>query len=306
MRAFERGSNLSRGGFAAKRSFSAGASTASQSSVYTTHHIMSGRVRLIYESARYILCAGLLAVLLLVSPAHFRAATSNRQTDAIQTSRGELRLTPLYHGSVMLEFGGKVIHVDPWSQGDFTGLPPADLIVVTHTHADHLDRTMIDKLKKPETIIAGPPAVIDTLNCAPACGQVEAISDSEQKTVLGIKFEGVPMYNLVQGSAPGKPFHHKGVGSGYILNFGDTRVYFSGDTECTPEMKALKNITVAFLAMNPPRTESTIEAAECVKAFTPKIVYPYHYRGSRPEEFAEALKNTPGVEVRIRKLEGEP
>src|SRR4029077_5008042 len=107
-------------------------STASKWSVYSAHHIMGGGVRLIYESARYILCAGLLAVLLLVSPAHFRAATSNRRTDAIQTSRGELRLTPLYHGSVMLEFGGKVIHVDPWSQGDFTGLPPADLIVVTH------------------------------------------------------------------------------------------------------------------------------------------------------------------------------
>jgi L-ascorbate metabolism protein UlaG (beta-lactamase superfamily) len=233
------------------------------------------------------------------------AATSNRQADVIQTSRGELRITPIYHGSVMLEFGGKVIHVDPWSQGDFTGLPPADLIVITHTHADHLDRAMVDKLHKPETIIVGPPAVTDTLNCAPACGIVEPISDSEQRTVMGIGFEGVPMYNLVFGSAPGKPYHHKGIGSGYILNFGDTRVYFSGDTECTPEMKSLKNINVAFLAMNPPRTETTLEAAECVKAFKPKIVYPYHYRGSKLEEFSDALKNTPGVEVRIRKLEGE-
>jgi L-ascorbate metabolism protein UlaG (beta-lactamase superfamily) len=90
------------------------------------------------------------------------------------------------------------------------------------------------------------------------------------------------------------------------LNFGDTRVYFSGDTECTPEMKALKNISVAFLAMNPPRTMPPLEAAECAKAFKPKIAYPYHYRGSKPEEFAAALKDTPGVEVRIRKLEGEP
>jgi len=113
------------------------------------------------------------------------------------------------------------------------------------------------------------------------------------------------MYNIVQGSAPGMPFHHKGIGSGYILNFGETRVYFSGDTECTTEMKALKNISVAFLAMNPPRTESTLEAAECAKAFKPKIVYPYHYRGSNTQEFADALKNTTGVEVRLRKLEGE-
>jgi L-ascorbate metabolism protein UlaG (beta-lactamase superfamily) len=242
----------------------------------------------------------------LTLPIVLRSATSNRQTDVISTSRGELRLTPLYHGSVMLEFGGKVLHVDPWSQGDYTSLQPADLIVITHTHADHLDRTMVDKLKKPATVIVAPPAVIDTLNCAPACGDVEAVSDSEKKTVMGISFEGVPMYNLVQGSAPGKPFHHKGIGSGYVLGFGETRVYFSGDTECTAEMKALKNITVAFLAMNPPRTMSTLEAADCARAFRPTIVYPYHYRGSKTEEFAGSLKDISGIEVRLRKLEGEP
>jgi L-ascorbate metabolism protein UlaG (beta-lactamase superfamily) len=230
---------------------------------------------------------------------------SNRQSDVIETSRGALRLTPLYHGSVMLEFAGSVIHVDPWSMGDYTGIPPADLIVVTHTHADHLDRSMIDRLHKPNTIIVSSPAGIDTLNCAPACGNSEPIGDTEKKTVMGIAFEGVPMYNLVFGPAPGQPFHHKGVGSGYILTFGDTRVYFSGDTECTTELKALKNIDVAFLAMNPPRTMSTRDAAACAKVFKPKIVYPYHYRGSNTAEFADALKDTPGIEVRLRKLEGE-
>jgi L-ascorbate metabolism protein UlaG (beta-lactamase superfamily) len=253
----------------------------------------------------YAAFACLLGVSHLLLPVLLRADASNRQADVVKTSKGDLRITPLYHGSVMLEFGGKVIHVDPWSQGDYTGLPPADLIVITHTHADHLDRTMVDKLHKPETIIVGPPAVIDTLNCAPACGIVEAVSDSERKTVMGIDFDGVPMYNLVQGSAPGKPYHHKGIGSGYILNFGDTRIYFSGDTECTPEMKALKNITVAFIAMNPPRTSSTTEAAACAAAFKPKIVYPYHYRGSKTQEFADALKSSPGIEVRLRNLEGE-
>jgi len=258
------------------------------------------------KSVAFGLGVSFLAIVSFASPAYCGVNPSNHQADVIQTSRGELRLTPIYHGSVMLEFGGKVIHIDPWSQGDFTGFPPADLIVITHTHRDHLDFAMVEKLKKPETIIVGPPAVIDTLNCAPACGVAETVSDSEQKTVMGIEFEGVPMYNLVFGSGPGKPYHHKGIGSGYILNFGDTRVYFSGDTECTPEMKALKNISVAFLAMNPPRTESTAEAAECVKAFKPKIVYPYHYRGSNLAEFSDALKGTPAVEVRIRKLEGEP
>src|ERR1700686_3023532 len=259
-----------------------------------------------HKRTKYAVSAIALFVSLLSLSMHLRATTSNRQADVIQTSRGELRITPIYHGSVMLEFGGTVIHVDPWSQGDFTGLPPADLIVITHTHQDHLDRAMVDQLKKPDTIIVGPPAVIDTLNCAPACGIAEAISDSEQRTVMGIGFEGVPMYNLVLGAGPGKPYHHKGIGSGYVLNFGDTRVYFSGDTECIPEMKALKNITVAFVAMNPPRTMSTTEAAECVKAFRPKIVYPYHYRGSKTADFADALKGSPEIEVRLRKLEGEP
>jgi L-ascorbate metabolism protein UlaG (beta-lactamase superfamily) len=258
------------------------------------------------KTIRHFLSFAVFTISLFALSVFVQAATSNRQTDVLQTSRGELRIMPIYHGSVMLEFGGNVIHVDPWSQGDYTGLPPADLIISTHTHRDHLDRDMMDKLKKPGTIIVGPPAVIDTLNCAPACGQVEAISDSEKRTVMGIEIEGVPMYNLVKGSAPGKPFHHKGVGSGYILNFGDTRVYLSGDSECTPEMKALKNITVAFLAMSESRVSSPVEVAECAKAFKPKIVYPYHYRGSKPEEFAAAVKDTPGIEVRIRKLEGEP
>jgi len=249
-------------------------------------------------------CLFIAAALFLALPVLLRANKSNRQADVIHTSQGDLTIMPLYHGSVMLQIGGKTIDVDPWSQGDYTDLPQADLIVVTHTHADHLDRPMIDKLKKPGTIIVGPPAATDTLNCAPACGVIEPIGDTEKKTVMGIGFEGVPMYNIVNGSEPGKPYHHKGVGSGYVLNFGDTRVYFSSDTECTPEMKALKNITVAFFSMNPPRTETPLEAAACAKAFKPKIAYPIHYRGSKPEDFADALKGS-GIEVRVRKLEGE-
>lgn len=249
-----------------------------------------------------LLFAGAFAA--LVFPPFLSAASnSNRQADVVQTAPGELRIMPVFHGSVMLEFAGKVIHVDPWSQGDYTDLPQADLILITHSHADHMDRAMIDKLKKPTTIFLASPAVADTINCS--CKEMEIIGNGEKKTVLGIEIEAVPMYNIVQGAEPGKPFHHKGIGNGYILNFGDTRVYFSGDTECIPEMKSLKNITIAFLAMNPPRTMSTSEAAACAKEFRPKIVYPYHYRGQNVQEFADALKNT-GIEVRLRKLEGEP
>ncbi|MEO8050553.1 MAG: MBL fold metallo-hydrolase [Acidobacteriota bacterium] len=241
-------------------------------------------------------------LLLLGVSTAFGAATPNHQSDIVETSQGPLKIRPLYHGSVMLEFGGKVIHIDPWSQADYQGIPQADLIVITHTHADHMDSTLLKTLRKESTILVGPPAVTDTLNA----GESDALSNGERKAFLGIEIEAVPMYNLKLGSGPGKPFHHKGVGNGYILSFGDTRVYFSGDTECVPEIKALKNISIAFVAMNPPRTMPPAEAAACVAAFRPKIVYPYHYRGQNTQEFADALKNTPGVEVRLRKLEGEP
>lgn len=237
-------------------------------------------------------------------PVAFGAVAPNRQADVVETSKGPLKITPLYHGSVMLEFGGKIIHVDPWGQADYSGLPQADLIVITHTHADHMDAALLKTLRKEGTTLVGPPAVTDTLNGT--VGDTDAISNGEKKTFMGVEIEAVPMYNLKLGSGPGKPYHHKGIGNGYVLSFGDTRVYFSGDTECVPEMKALKNITIAFVAMNPPRTMPPAEAAACVAAFQPKIVYPYHYRGQNTQEFADALKGSPGIEVRLRKLEGEP
>ena len=245
----------------------------------------------------------LCGLLLLNSAVAFAAAAPNRQTDVLETSQGALKITPLFHGSVMLDFGGKIIHIDPWSQADYGGLPQADLILITHTHADHMDPAMLKTLRKDSTVIVTPPAVADTLNGA--AGEIETLSNGEKKTYLGIEVEAVPMYNLVFGPSPGKPFHHKGIGNGYVLRFGETRAYFSGDTECVPEMKALRNIAVAFVAMNPPRTMPPAEAAACVKEFRPKIVYPYHYRGQNTQEFADALKNT-GIEVRLRKLEGEP
>jgi L-ascorbate metabolism protein UlaG (beta-lactamase superfamily) len=226
----------------------------------------------------------------------FQAAALDHPSDVVQTSQGPLRITPIYHASVMLEFGGKVIYVDP-SRGDFTGLPQADVILITHTHGDHLDKAMIDKLKKPTTIFIGTPGVIDTINCH--CKQVNVIEVGQTKTEMGIGVEAVAMYNVPKdGSEPG---HHRGIGSGFVLSFGDTRVYLSGDTDCVPEMKSLKNITVAFvLGINTPA-----ETAQCVKQFRPKIFYPYHYGRLNTQEIAEALKDTPEIEVRLRKLEDE-
>lgn len=237
------------------------------------------------------LCSSLLLLTLVSAVIH---AQSAREVDTIQTSKGLVRVTPIMHASLMLEFGGKVIHVDPWSQGNFEGLPKADVILITDVHPDHLDRAQIDKLRKPTTVIIAPKAVATDLT------EAQVISNGEKKTIAGLDLEGVPMYNLKRGPAPGQLFHDKGRGNGYILTLGGKRIYLAGDTECTTEMKALKNIDVAFIPMNLPYTMTPAEAADCAKAFAPKVAYPYHYRDSDPQEFANALKGTK-TEVRLRK-----
>ena len=236
-------------------------------------------------------CAASLAVLVA-----FSYAPLARSADVVQTSGGDLRITPIGHGSLMLEFGGQTIHVDPASAsgGDFSSLPKADLILVTDVHGDHQDRDMINSLKQASTVVLAPPAVAQTIT------EAQTIRNGESKTVAGVQIEAVPMYNLTRGPEPGKLFHDKGRGNGYILTLADKRVYISGDTACIPEMKALQNIDVAFVCMNLPYTMTPGEAAECVQGFRPKVVYPYHYRGSNTQEFTDALSGTAGVEVRLR------
>ena len=224
---------------------------------------------------------------------HFDTVTAGG-SDTIPASGGDIKITPITHGSVQIEYGGKVIYVDPWSRGDYTGAPPGDLILVTDIHGDHLDPEMIDKLRKPGAPVVAPAA---------AAAEIEdptVLANGESKTVAGVAIEGVPMYNLVRGPEEGKLFHDKGRGNGYILTLGGKRIYFSGDTECVPEIRALENIDVAFIAMNLPYTMPPKEAADCVKAFAPKIVYPYHYRGSDLSEFTAPLKERPEIEVRLR------
>jgi L-ascorbate metabolism protein UlaG (beta-lactamase superfamily) len=221
-------------------------------------------------------------------------ALAGAQTkDTIPASGGNIIVIPINHATVEFQYAGKTILVDPTPQGSYTGLPSPDLILLTDIHADHMDPATVDKVKTPGTTIVVPQSVVDKIP-----GTV--MKNGEKKTVAGVEIEAVPMYNMQRGPAAGQVFHEKGRGNGYILTLGGKRVYLSGDTECTPEVKALQNIDVAFLSMNLPYTMPASEAAECVKAFKPKIVYPYHYRGQNLQEFADALKGTAGVEVRIR------
>lgn len=223
----------------------------------------------------------------VVATAAFAAAP-----ESFSTSAGTLQLTPIQHASLVIQAGGKVLYLDP-AQGKFDGLPQADYILLTDIHGDHLAPPIINKLKKADTVIVGPKSV------AAQTTVTKVLSNGEKTTLGPFAVEAVPMYNLTRGPSAGKLFHDKGRGNGYILTYGGKRFYFSGDTEVTPEMKALKNIDVAFVCMNLPYTMTPEEAAEGVRAFHPAIVYPYHYMGSDLNEFAKALAGS-GIDVRIR------
>jgi L-ascorbate metabolism protein UlaG (beta-lactamase superfamily) len=235
----------------------------------------------------FTLCTALASILAITVLAQ---AAAEPQT--FSTSAGTVKITPLNHASTLIEASGKVIYLDPAKPVNFSGLPKADLILITDIHGDHMDPDSIKEITKPETEIYAAPAVVQTVTVA------KPIANGESKTWQGFTIEAIPAYNLKRGPAPGKLFHDKGRGNGYVLSYGGKRFYFSGDTEGVPEMRALKNIDVAFVCMNLPYTMPPEEAADAVKAFHPKIVIPYHYRGSDLAVFQKALAGS-GIEVRL-------
>lgn len=216
-----------------------------------------------------------------------------RTVEEFKTKSGVVKITPVRHASMLIEAGGKVIYVDPWNEGNFDGLPKADLILITDIHPDHLDKAAIDKVRKDGTMFIAPAAVAKTIT------EAKVLANGESTTWDQWTIDAMPMYNLKRGPSPGKFYHDKGRGNGYILTYGGTRFYIAGDTEGIPEMRALKNIDVAFVPMNLPYTMTPEEAADAVRAFHPKVVYPYHYRGSDTEIFKKALDGT-GIDVRLR------
>jgi L-ascorbate metabolism protein UlaG (beta-lactamase superfamily) len=219
------------------------------------------------------------------------------EKDVITTSAGELEIMFIGHGTLMLKFKGKVIHIDPFGKvADYTKLPKADLIFLTHDHFDHLDQAVLKIIRTKEA------EVVLTEKCAETVSGGIIMKNGDIKTVMGIKVEAVPAYNLVHKRDNGQPFHPKGVGNGYVLTFGDKRLYVAGDTENTPEMKALKNIDYAFLPMNLPYTMTPEMVADAVKAFKPTVLYPYHYGDTDTNRIAELLKGVTGIEIRIRKM----
>ena len=219
------------------------------------------------------------------------------EQDVFPTSQGDLKITFVGHGTLMFEFGGKVIHVDPVSNlTDYSRLPKANLILITHEHGDHLDPKAIEVLRTKNTDL------ILTEKCAEKVTGGLVMKNGQTIVMKGLKIEAVPAYNIVHVRSAGNPFHPKGQGNGYVITCGDKRVYVAGDTENIPEMKELKNIDIAFLPMNLPYTMTPEMVADAAKAFHPKILYPYHYGDTDASRLVDLLKNDPEIEVRIRQM----
>lgn len=226
------------------------------------------------------------------------AGGSAAQSMTERTSAGDLKITPIAHGSLVLEFGGKVIHVDPWSRSgpnqqpvDLSGYPKADWIFITDIHGDHFDPKGIEAVRKAGTRIVAPAAVAATQKDA------MVINNGQAQTYDGIRVEAVAAYNIVR-QREGRPMHEKGRGNGYVFTFGDKRLFVSGDTECVPEIKALTNIDIAFLPMFNGPTMNPQEAAQCAMAFMPRILYAYHYGTDDPKTVQKMLADA-RIEYRI-------
>lgn len=241
---------------------------------------------------RWFLIASLLVVFSGVA-----AMAQEFEKDVIETSAGDLEITFIGHGTLMFVFDGKVIHVDPWGKlADYSRMPQADVILLTHEHRDHLDVKALALIRTKET------RVVLTEACAKQVEGGMVMKNGDVETVEGLRIEAVPAYNIVHMRSEGIPFHPKGAGNGYVITFGDKRVYVAGDTENIPEMRDLKGIDISFLPMNLPYTMTPQMAADAARTFNPGMLYPYHYGDTDTSKIVDLLKDTKGIEVRIRKM----
>jgi len=229
------------------------------------------------------------AICLLAIAAMLPATPAAAQEDEL-----EVKVTALRHATFVLQFGDQTIIVDPVAGPDYRNLANPTAILITDVHPDHWNMETVALLMGTKTKVVAPDAVADSWGGIDTVLEHEEFADAD-----GILIEAVPMYNLARGPREGELYHPKGRGNGYVVNIGFERIYIAGDTECIPEIAELEDITMAFIPMNLPYTMTPTEAAECVKTFKPKVVYPYHYRGSDLDVFVWRLEDTPEIEVRI-------
>jgi L-ascorbate metabolism protein UlaG (beta-lactamase superfamily) len=247
------------------------------------------------ETKSTILLKVIFAGFLTLVAAASALSAEGAMADKVSAEKGDITITPINHATFEIDWNGKKIFVDPVGGGQkFKG--KADLILVTDIHGDHMNADTIKAVSGENSKIVAPEAVASQLP-AELKSKTIVLANGEKKEAEGVSIEAVPMYNLTQDRLK---YHSKGRGNGYVLTVGGKRIYISGDTEDIPEMRALKNIDVAFVCMNLPYTMTVEQAASAVKEFKPKVVYPYHYRGSDTKKFKELIGENSGIEVRLR------
>ncbi len=223
--------------------------------------------------------------------------THGHEQDAFPTSKGDLVITFLGHGSLMLAWNGKVIHADPYGQvADYAVLPKADLVLITHEHYDHLDVQAVESLRTRQT------EIVMTELCESSIDDGIIMRNGDVSVIQGISIEAVPAYNLLHTRDSGDPFHPCGQGNGYILTLGNLRLYIAGDSENTPEMMRVRDIDIAFLPMNLPYTMTPEMVADAARAIRPKVLYPYHLGDIDPSRLQALLSDVPEIDVRVRSM----
>lgn len=227
-------------------------------------------------------------------------SAQKHESDTIKTNQGNLVIHFLGHGTLMFEFNHMIIHVDPYSKvADYNMLPKADLILITHAHQDHFDTSALAKIHKENTLVD---FTQECSNSGKYKGQATIMNNGDIQNILGMNIKAVPAYNIIGKRPDGQSFHPKGNGNGYIVTFGDKRVYVAGDTENIPEMKDFGTIDIAFLPMNLPYTMTPEQVADAAKMIQPKILYPYHYGNTDISKIVELLKDSKNIDLRIRDM----
>jgi L-ascorbate metabolism protein UlaG (beta-lactamase superfamily) len=220
------------------------------------------------------------------------------EVDCIKAGDKIIKLNFVGHGTLFIEFDGNVIHIDPWTElADYTLLPKADLILITHDHIDHLDEVAVSQIKTRDTLVFYSEA------CKEKLPDGKIMQNGDKVEVKGVRIEALPAYNIVHKRDNGKHFHPKDCGNAYLLTIYGKRILIGGDTENIPELKALKDIDIAFLPMNLPYTMTSEMVADLAKAMKPKVLYPYHFGETDTSKLVELLKDYKDIEVRIRKMQ---
>jgi L-ascorbate metabolism protein UlaG (beta-lactamase superfamily) len=224
-------------------------------------------------------------------------AQNDFQKDVITTSAGPLEITFIGHGTLMFQFGEVIVHADPVSRyADYSKLPKADIVLITHQHGDHFDKAALNLITKPDVKII----ITETISKDYEGGII--MKNGDTKIIQGVEIQAVPAYNVEHKRNSGDPFHPKGEGNGYVITFGNKRVYIAGDTENVPEMDQIENLDIAFLPMNLPYTMTPEMVADAAIRMQPTVLYPYHFGDTDPKLLVDLLKNEKNIEVRIRNM----